>query len=368
MKNTIAGPAAAALKALSPNQLAFIQSLPKAELHAHLNGSIPLEALQHLAKEYLSRSTSSSSNSIPNEDIRAGVKKFSGGISLDKIDDFFVLFPAIYALTATRAALAYATRAVLSEFLDGESPQCTYLELRSTPKETEEMTREDYLRTVLDEVERYPKDRAAFIVSLDRRMCMEVMVECVEAAVKLKREGRRVVGIDLCGDPRAGDVNTFEPIFEQVRNAGLGITLHIAETTGNSDPETFKLLSYKPQRLGHGTFLTREHQRIVHDDQVCIEICLSSNLLCKTVPTLDAHHIRYYIHHGHPIAICTDDILPFRTSLIGEYALLMAPPPFGLGLSKDEVSAIAKMSMDARFDTTTSGEFEEAGKWNAPLT
>lgn len=50
----------------------------------------------------------------------------------------------------------------------------------------------------------------------------------------------------------------------------------------------------------------------------------------------------------------TDDILPFRTSLIGEYALLIAPPPFGLGLSEDEVRAIAKMSMDARFDTTTS--------------
>lgn len=229
MKNTIAGPAAAALKALSPNQLAFIQSLPKAELHAHLNGSIPLDALQHLAKEYLSHSTSSSSNSISNIDITAGVKKFSDGISLDKIDDFFVLFPAIYALTASRAALAYATRAVLSEFLDGKSPQCTYLELRSTPKETEEMTREDYLRTVLDEVEKYPKDRAAFIVSLDRRMSTEVMMECVEAVVKLKREGRRVVGIDLCGDPRAGDVNTFEPVFEQVRNAGLGITLHIAE-------------------------------------------------------------------------------------------------------------------------------------------
>jgi hypothetical protein len=36
----------------------------------------------------------------------------------------------------------------------------------------------------------------------------------------------------------------------------------------------------------------------------------------------------------------------------------MAPPPFGLGLSKDEVSAIAKMSMDARFDTTTSGDLK----------
>ncbi|KAF8651819.1 hypothetical protein AX14_008456 [Amanita brunnescens Koide BX004] len=307
MNNPIAGPAAAALKALSPNQIAFIQSLPKAELHAHLNGSIPLKALQHLAKEYLSRDAPS--NSISNEDVRAGVKTFSDGVRLDQIDDFFVLFPAIYALTATRAALGYATRAVLSEFLDGDSPQCTYLELRSTPKATEEMTREEYLRTVLDEVERYPKERAAFIVSLDRRMSLEVMKECVEAAVKLKQEERRVVGIDLCGDPRAGDVDTFEPIFEQVRNAGLGITLHIAEVIDNSDAETLKLLSYKPQRLGHATFLTKEHQRIVHDNQICIEICLSSNLQCKTVPTLDEHHIRHYIHHGHPIAICVCQIL-----------------------------------------------------------
>lgn len=230
MNNTTAGPAAAALKALNPDQIAFIRSLPKAELHAHLNGSIPLAALQHLAKEYLSRDTlSSSSNSISNEHMRAEVKKFSDGIQLDKIDDFFDLFPGIYTLTATRAGLAYATRAVLSEFLDGDSPQCTYLELRSTPKETEAMTREEYLRTVLDEVHKYPKERAALIVSLDRRMSLEVMKECVEAAVKLRREERRVVGIDLCGDPRAGDVNTFEPIFEQVRNAGLGITLHIAE-------------------------------------------------------------------------------------------------------------------------------------------
>ena len=45
----------------------------------------------------------------------------------------------------------------------------------------------------------------------------------------------------------------------------------------------------------------------------------------------------------------TDDTLPFRTSLIAEYALLMAEPPLGLGLSEDEVRAIGKMSLDARF-------------------
>ena len=45
----------------------------------------------------------------------------------------------------------------------------------------------------------------------------------------------------------------------------------------------------------------------------------------------------------------TDDILPFRNSLVGEYALLLAAPPFGLGLTQAEVEKIAKMGMDSRF-------------------
>lgn len=45
----------------------------------------------------------------------------------------------------------------------------------------------------------------------------------------------------------------------------------------------------------------------------------------------------------------TDDTLPFRNSLLGEYALLMAPSPLGLGLSEPEIERIARMSMQSRF-------------------
>lgn len=45
----------------------------------------------------------------------------------------------------------------------------------------------------------------------------------------------------------------------------------------------------------------------------------------------------------------TDDTLPFRTHLLAEYALLLAAPPYGLGLSQDEVRKVAEMSMGSRF-------------------
>jgi hypothetical protein len=45
----------------------------------------------------------------------------------------------------------------------------------------------------------------------------------------------------------------------------------------------------------------------------------------------------------------TDDILPFRNSILGEYALLMAPKPVGLGLTESEIETVARMGMESRF-------------------
>ncbi|KAG6327668.1 hypothetical protein ID866_11421 [Astraeus odoratus] len=289
------------------------------------------------------------------------------------------------------------------------------------------MSRYTYLTTVLDEIEKYAPDQAALIVSIDRRMAEADAAECVDLAIALKAEGRRVVGLDLCGDPHKGDIATFEKHFRRGKEAGLGVTLHIAETKDNTVAESLALLDWRPDRLGHATFLSDEHKALFFADvpqpgvddssdvqpwdpahplhamytaayhkhlerihaesteseaarqtlsyhadadkgarraalkdvealgkqngayKPCIEICLSSNLLCRTVSSLEAHHIQYYLANNHPIVICTDDTLPFRTTLLGEYALLLAKPPLGLGLERDQVSRVARMGMEARF-------------------
>ncbi|KAJ7610309.1 hypothetical protein DFH06DRAFT_1308768 [Mycena polygramma] len=305
---SITGPAAAALRSLTPDQISFVQKLPKAELHAHLNGSIPVPVLLDLARDY--RGTASSQ-------VQAGLKRLEN-LELKGLGEFFGLFPAIYALTSTPPALARAARGVLGEFLDGDTPQCTYLELRSTPRATPDMTRAEYVETVVTEVERYPKDKAALIVSLNRTMDEQEVEECIGIARALKAKGRRIVGIDLCGDPLAGDMNKFAMYFANAKRDGLGITLHIAETEENTSADTTRLLEFQPDRLGHATFLDDEAKNLVLKNKPCIEICLSSNLLCKTVSSLDQHHVRYYLRKNHPISICTDDILPFQTSLLAE--------------------------------------------------
>ncbi|KAL4069107.1 Metallo-dependent hydrolase [Scleroderma citrinum] len=356
--STISGPSAAALHSLSPSEIRFLQSLPKAELHAHLNGSIPLQTLVELAQD-LPPSTDT------DNEIAGTIERLRSGLTLDEISDFFPLFPAIYALTSTPSALSRATRDVLDAFLKPRNdplpgsiytptPECAYIELRTTPRATAHLSRYTYLTTVLDEIEKFRPDQAALIVSIDRRMSDADAAECVHVAIALWDAGRRVVGLDLCGDPRRGDVSTFEKHFRRGKDAGLSVTVHIAETRENTAVESRILLGWHPDRLGHATFLSREYIALFFTDErgvykPCIEICLSSNLLCGTVRSLEAHHIQYYLANNHPISICTDDTLPFRTTLLGEYALLLAKPPLGLGLNHEQVRRIAQMGMDARF-------------------
>ncbi|KAI6000936.1 Metallo-dependent hydrolase [Pisolithus marmoratus] len=439
---TIAGPSAAALHSLSPSDIEFLQSLPKAELHAHLNGSIPWQTLADLAEHLTLQSADIS------DEIAETVARLRSGLTLDEVSEFFPLFRAIYAITSTPSALSRVTRDVLDSFLKAHSdppagftykpaPECNYIELRTTPRATAHMSRYTYLTTVLDEVEKFSADRAALIVSIDRRMSEADAKECVDLAIALQAAGRRVVGLDLCGDPRKGDVATFEKHFKRGKDAGLGITLHIAETKENTIAESLALLDWRPDRLGHATFLSGEHKALffadvlqpdsspsltttsnsvqpwdpehplhamyltayqkhlerIHEESTepeearrtlsyhidadkgarraalrdiealskrngavykpCIEICLSSNLLAKTVQSLEAHHVQYYLVNDHPVSICTDDTLPFRTTLLGEYAQLLAKPPLGLGLSRKQVRRIAAMGMEARFSKYT---------------
>lgn len=206
----ISGPASAALASLSPAQISFIRNLPKAELHAHLNGCIPISVLRQFAKSY-----DSNSSSLSHQDIAAGLYTLENFDKLLDIHSFFSAFKTIYTLISTREALATATRAVLAQFLESSNadpPECTYLELRTTPRSTPTLSATEYLDTVLSEVERYPPNQAALILSLDRRMPAHydetataiTIEETIATAVQLKKDGRRVVGVDLCGDPLVG--------------------------------------------------------------------------------------------------------------------------------------------------------------------
>ena len=89
------------------------------------------------------------------------------------------------------------------------------MELRTTPRANAKtgLTRRTYLETVLAVVDEWNardgpgEGECRLIVSVDMRMGEDDLKECVELAGALKKEGRAVVGVDLCGDPSVSPVD-----------------------------------------------------------------------------------------------------------------------------------------------------------------
>ena len=65
----------------------------------------------------------------------------------------------------------------------------------------------------------------------------------------------------------------------------------------------------------------RELMRRLRDDDIPLEICITSNVYTGAVASLDAHPVKRLYDAGVPITINTDDPALFRTSLEAEYAI-----------------------------------------------
>ena len=68
-----------------------------------------------------------------------------------------------------------------------------------------------------------------------------------------------------------------------------------------------KLLAFGPDRLGHATLLDDEQRETIYKNNIPIEVCMTSNIVSKTVDTFADHHIKDLLVENHPFVICVSD-------------------------------------------------------------
>jgi adenosine deaminase len=178
------------------------------------------------------------------------------------------------------------------------------------------ITKDDYVQTVLGVISEHHADRsntmrAFLILSIDRRNTPAEAEEVVDLAIKYQSYG--VVGVDLCGDPAKGDVRIFADAFARAKAAGLKMTLHFAETEASgSDVELSTLLSWKPDRLGHVIHVKEEYRKIIEEQNIGVELCLSCNVHAKMITgTYSDHHFGMWRHSTVPVALSVHANIPF---------------------------------------------------------
>ncbi|CAL0309072.1 unnamed protein product [Lupinus luteus] len=323
-------------------------SMPKLELHAHLNGSIRNSTLLELATALDEKDFAEVQHVILKYDDRS-------------LKEVFNLFDLIHILTTDHDTVTRITKEVVEDFA---SENVVYLELRTTPKRNDSigMSKRSYIEAVLKglrsvnsvDVDFVPRseDSKTFLnplpsitedkcdrdcrkkifvrllLSIDRRETTEAAMETVKLALEMRQYG--VVGIDLSGNPSIGEWVTYFPALKFAREQGLHVTLHCGEV--RNPKEIHNMLDFHPERIGHAIFFEEEHWRKLKSSNIPVEICLTSNIRTLSVPSIEAHHFVDWYNAKHPLVLCTDDSGVFSTSLSNEYKIVAKS--FGLGMKE----------------------------------
>src|SRR6059036_516010 len=300
-----------------------------AELHTHLGASVASDILWSLAHEQ--------GIALPVKDYwefdrLVTVSDPRGVQGLDELNQIYhwtelIQSSPIAVERSVHAAIGGAYR----------SQGITTLELRFNPMKRNRGGERDLDHIILAAIRgldraslEYPQVRAGLILMMDRTFTARQNEVIVEKAIRWASRG--IVGVDIAG-PRPGrgrfDYTAVQPMVEEARAAGLGVTIHVGEEGGDVGRaeigEVLELL--RPERIGHGILAAGdvELMKELREREVVLEICPTSNLLTKSLPDEDAVRdvFRTFVDNGVLFTIATDGPEMMRTHLRDEFDLLL---------------------------------------------
>ena len=309
----------------------FIQALPKAELHLHLEGSVEPETLVELSRrhDHPEFTLHDAERLYRYQDFNAFLLAFKtvSELVVDPEDYELITYRLMERLRAGNVVHAevYVSVGVALWYKRDFAPIFEALE---RGRQRGERDFGGSLLWIFDAVRQFGPDRA-------RRV--------VDQAVRYRE--RNVVGIGIGGDERRAGPELFRDVYAYAAENGLHLTCHAGETAG---PESiWGALNLKVERLGHA--LTAERDRelmaVLVERQVPLEICISSNLRTACCARVEDHPVKRYFDLGAMITLSSDDPAMFSTSLNREYQIAQE----AFGFSDEQLREIARNSFEASF-------------------
>ena len=290
----------------------FVHSLPKAELHCHLDGSMRVETIIELANEY--------NVELPSDNPEELRKILEVGENCKSLVDYLRPFGITCSVLQTKEALYRATYELAQ---DAAAENIRYLEIRYSPilhtagslklTETVEAVLKARHQAEID----FNIEIGIIICSL-RHNDPTQSLTLAELAVAYKNRG--VVGFDLAGDEKNFPAKDHKEAFYLIINNNINTTVHAGEAYG---PESIHQAIHfiRANRLGHGTRLRENGDLLnyVNDHRIPLEMCITSNIQTKAVDRYEHHPLKFYFDYGIRVTLNTDNRLISATTLTDEY-------------------------------------------------
>jgi aminodeoxyfutalosine deaminase len=300
---------------LTPSIADFLETLPKAELHLHLEGSVEPETLHEL-------------------DPATSLEECRAIYSYPDFDAFLKAFGAVGKRLRTPEDYALVTRRLL-ERLAAQNVRYAEIILAAGVVLWKEQEFAPIFDAVCEASKGSPVE-VRWILDAVRQFGVEPAMRVAELAAE--RVDRGVVAYGIGGSEERGPAAWFTDVFACARRAGLRLTAHAGESMG---PESvWAALELGAERIGHGIASVHDSQLIEHlrKHDIPLEICITSNLVTGVVKRVEEHPIRRLYDAGVPIVLNTDDPAMFRCSLTEEYRLAASV----FGFSETELRGIAE--------------------------
>jgi adenosine deaminase len=155
------------------------------------------------------------------------------------------------------------------------------------------------------------------IVTVVRERGPEEAEQLVMEAVACRDCG--VVGIDLAGDEENYPPGLFTRALAKARTAGLGVTVHAGEFAGPAGMWT-AIYQLGASRIGHGIRAADDAPLLdlLRERHVTLELCPTSNVRLGLIPSLAQHPIRRLLDAGVAVTVNSDDPVLLGTTLTRE--------------------------------------------------
>jgi adenosine deaminase len=322
---------------VNPAFIEIMRRMPKADLHCHLDGSLRPSTLLELSTERgltLPVHTASALGAWMRVD------------DARHLEDYLARFEVTLAAMQDTVALErIAYEFVLDAALDGvryiEARFCPALHVRG------DLSLDDVMQAVLRGLARGQKETGALarvIVCALRSVAWPHALEMAELAVAYKGQG--VVAFDLAGGELGNPASAHALAFDFARQHDLAVTVHAGEGDG---PASIREALHRcgADRIGHGTRLREDPslEAYVIDHRITLEVCPTSNVQTRVVPTFAEHPLARYVVMGAVVTINTDNRLMSGVSLTDEYVRCAQHLQFDI----DTLAMLAITSFDSSF-------------------
>ncbi len=319
-----------------PDLAPFIRSLPKTELHMHVEGSIEPEMMFALA----ARNGVDLKWDSP-EALRAAYE-------FSDLKSFLELyFEGCRVLVSERdfydVTMAYLKRAVRDGVVRAE----LFLGPQSFTDRGVPMT--SILNGIFGAITDAKRDvgiSAGLMVSAHRHRSE---AEAMELLGQIMPWADQVLGIGMGGAEVGNPPSKFKNFFRECRNRGFRTTIHAGEEGPASYVrEAIEVLQV--DRIDHGNAclsdpaLTKE----IADRRIALTVCPLSNVRLKVVPRLDEHPLRAMMQANLLVSVNSDDP-PYFGGYVSENLIECQR---ALQLSKAEVVRLVRNGFESAFITT----------------